>query len=86
MKHKKIFGISTLLFAASFLVACGSDDSNTAESSADSGADTYIIGTDTTFAPFEFENDNGDFVGIVLNMNYVRWDSTLLLQLWKQVK
>lgn len=68
MKHKKIFGISTLLFAASFLVACGSDDSNTAESSADSGADTYIIGTDTTFAPFEFENDNGDFVGIDIDL------------------
>ena len=25
---------------------------------------TYIIGTDTTFAPFEFEDDNGDFTGI----------------------
>ena len=25
---------------------------------------TYVIGTDTTFAPFEFEDDNGDFTGI----------------------
>lgn len=25
---------------------------------------TYTVGTDTTFAPFEFEDDNGDFTGI----------------------
>ena len=25
---------------------------------------TYVVGTDTTFAPFEFEDDNGDFTGI----------------------
>ena len=25
---------------------------------------TYVVGTDTTFAPFEFEDDNGEFTGI----------------------
>ena len=68
MKHKKIFGLSSLLLAASFLVACGSNDTGTDESGADSSGVTYTIGTDTTFAPFEFENDNGDFVGIDIDL------------------
>lgn len=29
---------------------------------------TYIVGTDTTFAPFEFVNDDGDMVGIDLDL------------------
>lgn len=28
----------------------------------------YIIGTDTTFAPFEFENEEGEFVGIDMDI------------------
>lgn len=31
-------------------------------------AETYTIATDTTFAPFEFENDNGEFVGIDMDL------------------
>ena len=29
---------------------------------------TYIIGTDTTYAPFEFENEEGEFVGIDMDL------------------
>ncbi|MCQ4087458.1 amino acid ABC transporter substrate-binding protein/permease [Saccharibacillus sp. JS10] len=29
---------------------------------------TYVIGTDTTFAPFEFQDANGDFVGIDMDL------------------
>ncbi len=29
---------------------------------------TYVIGTDTTFAPFEFQDANGDFVGIDIDL------------------
>lgn len=29
---------------------------------------TYVIGTDTTFAPFEFQDINGDFVGIDIDL------------------
>lgn len=29
---------------------------------------TYVVATDTTFAPFEFENDNGEMVGIDLDL------------------
>lgn len=32
------------------------------------GSKTYVIATDTTFAPFEFENDNGNMVGIDLDL------------------
>ena len=48
------------------LAACGgnnaaSDDANT---DADADGKTYLVATDTTFAPFEFTNDAGEFVGI----------------------
>lgn len=29
---------------------------------------TYVVGTDTTFAPFEFEDDNGDHTGIDIQL------------------
>ncbi|WP_172195724.1 amino acid ABC transporter substrate-binding protein/permease [Saccharibacillus qingshengii] len=29
---------------------------------------TYVIGTDTTFAPFEYQDANGDFVGIDMDL------------------
>lgn len=29
---------------------------------------TYVIGTDTTFAPFEYQDANGDFVGIDIDL------------------
>ena len=51
------------------LAACGGnnaatsgDDASTA--SDDSSDKTYIVATDTTFAPFEFTNDANEFVGI----------------------
>lgn len=50
---KKLLSIllaSTMLFS---VAGCGEDS-----------AETYVIGTDTTFAPFEFQDENGDFVGI----------------------
>ena len=28
----------------------------------------FVIATDTTFAPFEFQDANGDFVGIVMEL------------------
>lgn len=49
------------------LAGCSSssdDSSDTDEASDDSSSTTYIIATDTTFAPFEFTDENGDFVGI----------------------
>lgn len=56
------------------MAACG--DASTGESSESksesgekaSGEKIYQIATDTTFAPFEFENDNGEMVGIDLDL------------------
>lgn len=39
-----------------------------AESADTAEGKTYVIATDTTFAPFEFENDNGEMVGIDLDL------------------
>ncbi|PCE13479.1 glutamine ABC transporter permease [Microbacterium sp. SZ1] len=35
---------------------------------ADTTGETYVIGTDTTFAPFEFTDPNGDLVGIDMDL------------------
>ena len=35
---------------------------------ADDSGETYVIGTDTTFAPFEFTDENGDLVGIDMDL------------------
>ena len=40
----------------------------TADAAETTEAKTYVIATDTTFAPFEFENDNGEMVGIDLDL------------------
>lgn len=39
-----------------------------AGTTAAAGGKVYKIATDTTFAPFEFENDNGEMVGIDLDL------------------
>ncbi len=39
----------------------------TAATAADD-SETYVIGTDTTFAPFEFTDENGDLVGIDMDL------------------
>lgn len=46
------------------LAGCGS----TGSSSGDSADKTYVIATDTTFAPFEFTNDQNQFVGIDVDL------------------
>lgn len=55
-----------VIAALPFLAACGDDgnsNSNTDSSGGDSSK-TYTIATDTTFAPFEFTDASGKFVGI----------------------
>ncbi len=63
--------LTALLLAAAMtlsLTACGG--SSTTETSTENAAEgkTYVIATDTTFAPFEFENDKGEMVGIDLDL------------------
>ncbi|NLM12606.1 MAG: transporter substrate-binding domain-containing protein [Epulopiscium sp.] len=80
---KKIFALilSTLLISTAVLTGCGSQDnknttdqssSNTAETTQDSTSEksdkVWIIATDTVFKPFEYTNENNEFVGIDVDL------------------
>ena len=43
-------------------------DTTAADTTAAADGKVYKIATDTTFAPFEFENDKGEMVGIDLDL------------------
>lgn len=67
---KKILAVVLAAAMTMSLAACGGSGSSSSKSDA-AGEDTektYKIATDTTFAPFEFENDNGEMVGIDLDI------------------
>lgn len=63
-KHKKL--LSRMLRLVSFLViivlmhGCATEDEGDGQ--------TFLIGTDTTYAPFEFMDDSGNFVGIDMDL------------------
>ena len=50
------------------LVGCSSGSNTAAGSDANGSAKSYIVATDTTFAPFEFTDDEGAFVGIDVDL------------------
>ena len=65
------------------LVACGSNTDKNSQSNSQSNTsinetnknEKYIIATDTTFAPFEFQDEKGEFVGIDIDiMNAIAED------------
>ncbi|WP_426348838.1 transporter substrate-binding domain-containing protein [Alloiococcus sp. CFN-8] len=57
---QKILVLTMLSIATFIFTACGSSSKGD-----DSGADkSYVIATDTTFAPFEYTDENNKFVGI----------------------
>ncbi len=55
---KKLLSIALVLSMIAGLVGCGSS------SSSSSSDKVWVIATDTAFKPFEYTDDNGDFVGI----------------------
>lgn len=63
---KKFLSVTLAAAMVLSLAACGSSSSNEADSTAAGGAEdkTYVIATDTVFAPFEFTDENNNFVGI----------------------
>ena len=62
---KKFLMLALAAVMALSLAACGGSSSAPADSSeAGDAGKSFIIATDTTFAPFEFTDENGDFVGI----------------------
>ena len=74
MKLKNIGALFSGALIAASLVACGGAQSSSAESgsatSAASGAasKTYIIATDTAFAPFEYAEADGNYKGIDIDI------------------
>ena len=67
---KRIIAVFMAVATMATMVGCGG--SSTAETSSDSAQSssdkTWIIATDTAFKPFEYTDDNGDFVGIDMDI------------------
>ena len=83
MKKIKVFSTLLVLTMVFSLAACGSketetktedktaaEDNTTEDTTTDdnTGTQEYIIATDTTFAPFEFEDETGEKVGIDMDL------------------
>ncbi|KZE36816.1 glutamine ABC transporter substrate-binding protein [Bhargavaea cecembensis] len=56
-----------------FLAACGTNDEGASEEESGSGegggeGQTYTVGIDTTYPPFEFEDSNGNYKGIDVDL------------------
>ena len=62
------FGRTAGATALAALVAAGALLAGAAPATAADDGETYVIGTDTTFAPFEFTNESGDLVGIDMDL------------------
>ncbi|GFZ89938.1 basic amino acid ABC transporter substrate-binding protein [Compostibacillus humi] len=70
-KKWKALIAAMFLFALTVLAACGSsgDESSTEDSDSDSGDKSkLIVGTDATYAPMEYMDDNGNIVGIDIDI------------------
>jgi len=72
MKFLKSTVAAVLTFAMAIGVAgCSKPVEKPADKPAEKGTEavqTFKIATDTTFAPFEFEDENGEFVGIDIDL------------------
>ncbi len=64
---KKFAAMTLALTMAFSFAACGGSEEAPADDAAADGK-TYIIATDTTFAPFEFQNEAGEYVGIDMDL------------------
>ncbi len=69
MKLFKFGAIVAGALLSASLVACGGNNQSTSTSNANTGAaKTYTIATDTAFAPFEYAEADGTYVGIDVEM------------------
>lgn len=70
MNFKKVLAVSAaLVMMLTAFTGCGSSSTTaTSDDSASTSDKTYRIVTDTTFAPFEFTDENGEFVGIDVDL------------------
>lgn len=73
MKKKILAVVLCVATVAAMFAGCGASKNSAGTStdstaSASSDSKTYIIATDTTFAPFEFTNSDSKFVGIDVDL------------------
>lgn len=69
MSLKKMTAAALAMVMALSLAACGGTTDQASDENAGSGEKkTYKIGTDTTFAPFEFQDESGKYVGIDIDL------------------
>lgn len=69
----KKFSLISLLFAfVLLLAACGNSTEkpagNESGESAETTAEKIVVGVDTTYPPFEYENEKGEYVGIDIDL------------------
>lgn len=64
----RVLGRTVGAMALTAFVAAGALLGGASAASAADDSETYVIGTDTTFAPFEFTDPNGDLVGIDMDL------------------
>lgn len=64
----RLIGRTAVATALTAFVAAGALLGGASAASAADAPDTYVIGTDTTFAPFEFTDKDGDLVGIDMDL------------------
>lgn len=65
---KKFSFLMMLLALMLFMAACGSDEDTTSEGEGNgSEGETYTVGIDTTYPPFEFEEE-GEYTGIDIDL------------------
>lgn len=60
---KKFIAIVMSMLMAAGFAGCGQTEGND-----EASGKKYVIGTDTTFAPFEFQNSNGEMEGIDMDL------------------
>ncbi len=78
LSRRQFIGAASGAAAALGLAACGGSGSSSSSVSASAGSgsaadggftkDPYTIATDTVFAPFEYTDDDGNFVGIDVDL------------------
>lgn len=64
----RTFGRTVGAMALTAFIAAGALLGGASAATAADDAETYVIGTDTTFAPFEFTSPEGDLVGIDMDL------------------
>ncbi len=67
-KMKALLAVLLTVALVGSVAACGNKEESSEDGGSADSAKKYVIATDTTFAPFEFEDEEGNFVGIDMDL------------------